>query len=223
MWCIPPKQNAEFVCAMENVLEVYQRPYDPANPVVCMDEASKQLVCETRIPLPQEPGRAKCYDYEYERKGTANLFMWTEPLAGWRKVCVTDRRTREDWAHGVRELLDEDYPEVERVTLVMDNLNTHHVSSLYEAFAPEEARRLMRRLDVVYTPKHGSWLNMAEIELNVVSNQCLSRRIGNIQTLRREVAAWERNRNETQSAVDWQFTTANARTKLKRLYPQIKT
>lgn len=223
MWCIPPKQNADFVCAMENVLEVYQRPYDPANPMVCMDEASKQLVSETRIPVPPEPGRPKCYDYEYERKGTANLFMWTEPLAGWRKVCVTDRRTREDWAQEVRALLDDDYPEAERVTLVMDNLNTHHVASLYEAFEPEEARRLMERLEVVYTPKHGSWLNIAEIELNVVSNQCLSRRISDIRMLRREVAAWEKDRNATQSGVDWRFTTTDARIKLKRLYPQIKT
>ena len=208
---------------MENVLEVYQRPYNPANPMVCMDEASKQLVNETRTPIAPEPGRPKCYDYEYERKGTANIFMWTEPLAGWRKVSVTDRRTREDWAQEVRELLNEDYPEAERVTLVMDNLNTHHVSSLYEAFEPEEARRLMERLEVIYTPKHGSWLNIAEIELNVVSNQCLSRRIGNIHTLRREVSAWEKARNKAQSGVDWQFTTADARIKLKRLYPQIKT
>lgn len=208
---------------MENVLEVYQRPYNPANPMVCMDEASKQLVSETRTPIDLNSGRPKYYDYEYERKGTANLFMWTEPLAGWRKVRVTDRRTREDWAQEVRELLDEDYPEAKRVTLVMDNLNTHHVSSLYEAFDPGEARRLMKRLEVVYTPKHGSWLNMAEIELNVVSKQCLSRRIGNIHTLRREVAAWEKDRNESQSGVDWRFTTAKARIKLKRLYPRIKT
>ena len=210
MWCIPPKQNAEFVCAMENVLEVYQRPHDSAHPVVCMDEASKQLVAETRVSIPAEPGRVECFDYEYEREGTANLFMWTEPLAGWRKVRVTKRRTRQDWAQEVKELLDEDYPDVERVTLVMDNLNTHHVSSLYEAFEPEEARRLMARLDVVYTPKHGSWLNIAEIELNVISKQCLSRRIADIDTLRHEVAAWEKARNESQSGVDWQFTTADA-------------
>ena len=222
MWCIPPKKNAEFVCAMENVLEVYQRPYDAAKPLVCMDEASKQMIAETRIPIGAKPGRSEIFDYEYERKGTANIFMWTEPLAGWRKVNVTERRTKRDWALEVKELLDEDYPEAERVTLVMDNLNTHQVSSLYEAFEPKEARRLLERLEVVHTPKHGSWLNVAEIELNVLSSQCLDRRIEDIDTLRREAKAWQKDRNECQSGVDWQFTTADARIKLKRLYPQFK-
>ncbi len=222
MWCIPPKQNAEFVCAMENVLEVYQRPYTPAAPVVCMDEASKQLVAETRAPLPVAPGQPPCFDYEYERCGTANLFMFTEPLAGWRHVAVTDRRTRTDWAEQIRELLDVHYPDAQRMTLVMDNLNTHRVASLYEAFEPAEARRLIKRLDVVYTPKHGSWLNMAEIELNVLSRQCLSRRIDKKVFLRSEVAAWEADRNQTQTGVDWQFTTPDARVKLKRLYPQVQ-
>jgi hypothetical protein len=222
MWCIPPKQNAEFVCAMENVLEVYRRPYDPAHPVICMDETSKQLVAETRIAIPPQPGRPECFDYEYERKGTANIFMWAEPLGGRRKVNVTERRTKRDWAQEIRTLLDEDYPKAQKVTWVMDNLNTHHVSSLYEAFEPQEARRLIDRLEVVHTPKHGSWLNIAEIELNVLSRQCLSRRIGEMDTLRREVAAWEKDRTHRQSGVDWQFTTADARVKLRRLYPQFK-
>ncbi len=222
MWCIPPKQNAEFVCAMENVLEVYQRPYTPAMPVVCMDEASKQLVAETRAPLPVAPGQPPGFDYEYERCGTANLFMFTEPLAGWRHVAVTDRRTKTDWAEQIRELLDVHYPDAQRITLVMDNLNTHRVASLYEAFEPAEARRLIERLDVVYTPKHGSWLNIAEIELNVLSRQCLSRRIDKKTFLRSEVAAWEADRNQTQTGVNWQFTTPDARVKLKRLYPQIQ-
>ena len=222
MWCIPPKQNAEFVCAMENVLEVYQRPYTPAVPVVCMDEAGKQLVAQTRAPLPVAPGQPPGFDYEYERCGTANLFMFTEPLAGWRHVAVTDRRTKTDLAEQIRELLDVHYPDAQRITLVMDNLNTHRVASLYEAFAPAEARRLIERLDVVYTPKHGSWLNIAEIELNVLSRQCLSRRIDKKTFLQSEVAAWEANRNQTQTGVDWQFTTPDARIKLKRLYPQIQ-
>ncbi len=208
---------------MENVLEVYQRPYTSAVPVVCMDEASKQLVAETRTPLPVAPGQPPGFDYEYERCGTANLFMFTEPLAGWRHVAVTDRRTKTDWAEQIRELLDVHYPDAQRITLVMDNLNTHHVASLYEAFEPAEARRLIRRLDVVYTPKHGSWLNIAEIELNVLSRQCLSRRIDKKTFLRNEVAAWEADRNRTQTGVDWQFTTPDARVKLKRLYPQIQS
>jgi len=222
MWCIPPKQNAEFVCAMEIVLEVYQRPYSPEEPVVCMDEASKQLVTETRVPLPTAPGQPRCFDYEYERCGTANLFMFTEPLGGWRHVAVTDRRTKIDWAEQIRELLDVHYPDAKRITLVMDNLNTHHVASLYEAFDPAEARRLIERLEVVYTPKHGSWLNIAEIELNALSRQCLSRRIGTKEFLGSEVAAWEADRNASQTGVDWRFTTSDARIKLKRLYPQIQ-
>jgi hypothetical protein len=222
MWCIPPEQNAEFVCCMENVLEVYRRPYSPDEPVVCMDETSKQLVAETRVPRPAASGRARRVDYEYERCGTANLFMFTEPLGGWRHVAVTDRRTKTDWAQQIRELLDVFYPDAKRVTLVMDNLNTHRLASLYEAFEPVEARRLTERLEVVYTPKHGSWLNIAEIELNVLARQCLSRRIGDKRILQREVAAWETDRNQSQTGVDWQFTTADARIKLKRLYPQVQ-
>lgn len=178
MWCIPPEQNAEFVCAMENVLEVYHRPYDANRPVVCMDETSKQLVNETRAMQAAGPGRPARIDYEYERNGTANVFLFVEPLAGWRKVNITDRRTRRDWAEQIRELVDVHYSQVQRITLVMDNLNTHHVSSLYEAFTPSEAQRLMGRLEIVYTPKHGSWLNVAEIELGVLNRQCMGERIG---------------------------------------------
>jgi len=223
MWCIPPKENAAFVCAMENVLEVYVQPYDPDFPKVCMDETSKQLVKETRAPLPVLPGRPQRYDYEYQRAGTANIFLFTEPLACWRKVTVTERRTRTDWAVQVRDLLEERYPQAQRLTLIMDNLNTHGPASLYEAFEPAEARRLMERLEIVYTPKHGSWLNIAEIELNALARQCLSRRIGERGILERETAAWARERNAKQTGVDWQFTTADARIKLKRLYPQIQT
>ncbi len=183
MWCIPPDHNAEFVCAMQTVLEVYHRPYDPDNPVVCMDETNKQLIAETRVPLPAQPGQPERYDYEYERHGTSNLFMFVEPLGGWRRVAVTDRRTKVDWAWQVRELLDVQYPNARRVTLVLDNLNTHTYASLYEAFEAAEARRLIDRLELVYTPKHGSWLNIAEIELNVLSRQCLSQMIPDKLTL----------------------------------------
>jgi len=223
MWCIPPEQNAEFVCAMETVLNVYRRPYDPDFPVVCMDETSKQLVAETRLPLPPVIGQPERYDYEYERHGTANIFMFTEPLGGWRHVSVTDRHTKIEWALQVRHLLDVEYPDAKRVTLVSDNLNTHEYPSLYEAFEPAEARRLMGRLELVHTPKHGSWLNIAEIELNVLSRQCFCQMIGDKATLQEQVAAWESDRNSRQKGVDWQFTTADARIKLKRLYPKIQT
>lgn len=206
---------------MENVLEVYQRQYDPKNPVVCMDETSKQLIRETRTPVTAKPGRVTCYDYEYERHGVANVFMFCEPLGGWRHASVTDRRTKADWAKEIKELVDVRYPQTDRITLVMDNLNTHAPASLYEAFEPQEARRLMERLELVYTPKHGSWLNIAEIELNVLGRQCLGRRIPDKPTLTREVAAWEARRNADQAKVDWRFTTADARIKLKRLYPNI--
>lgn len=208
---------------MEDVLDLYQQPYDPARPVVCMDEVSKQLVAETRLPIPPAPGRPACFDYEYERKGTANMFMFCEPLQGWREVTATDHRTRTDWAYAVRDILDHKYPEASVVRLVMDNLNTHSTGSLYEAFQPAEANRLAKRLEIHYTPKHGSWLNVAEIELKALSTQCLDRRIPDIQTLQREVAAWEKVRNRATIGVDWQFTTPNARIKLKRLYPQIRT
>ena len=207
---------------MEDVLEVYQTPYDPKRPVVCFDEQSKQLIRETRASIPARPGHPERVDYEYERNGTANLFMVFEPLAGRRRVKVTDRRTKIDFAQVICELVGR-YPKAEKIVLVMDNLNTHKLGSLYEAFTPAEARRLIERLEVHHTPKHGSWLNMAEAELSVLSSQCLDRRIGEKDELRTEVAAWEQRRNTANCRVDWQFTTADARVKLKRLYPSIQT
>ncbi len=207
---------------MEDVLDVYTRPHDPKRPVICMDEQPTQLIKETRIPLPGEPGRPECFDYEYERNGTANNFMFTEPLGDWRRVNVRERKTKRDWAEEVKELLDEDYRDAQTVVLVMDNLNTHTAGALYEAFAPAEARRLLDRLEIHYTPKHGSWLNIAEIELSVFTRQCLGRRIPDLTTLGSEAAAWSRDRNAAEKRVDWQFTTEKARGKLKRLYPQIQ-
>ena len=221
-WVIPPLANAEFVCAMEDVLEVYSRPYDPARPQVCLDECSKQLVAETRRPLPAESGQAERYDYEYERRGTANLFMLSEPLAGKRHVKVTERRTAVDFAEVIRDLVDLHYPQAKKIVLVMDNLNTHKLASLYQAFTPEEARRLIGRLEIHHTPKHGSWLDMAEIEFSVLATQCLDRRIADVETLTREVAAWQDRRNAANCTVDWRFTTSDARIKLKRLYPSIQ-
>jgi hypothetical protein len=205
------------------VLDVYHRPYDAQRPLVCLDEASKQLVGEEVQPIPAEPGQPERFDYEYVRKGTANLFMVSEPLLGWRAVHVTERRTAVDFAAVIRWLLDEVHPEAQKVVLVMDNLNTHKLASLYEAFPPEEARRLVERLEIHHTPKHGSWLNMAEIELSVLAGQCLDRRIDSAEELRREVAAWEGERNERQIGVNWRFTTADARIKLRRLYPATQT
>lgn len=221
-WVIPPQANAEFVCAMEDVLDVYTRPHDPARPVVCLDEISKQLVAETRTPVPAVPGQPARIDYEYERHGTVNLFLTCEPLAGHRHVTVTERRTAVDFAKEVRELLETRYPHAEKVVLVMDNLNTHKPAALYQAFEPALARSLIDRLEIHYTPKHGSWLNMAEIELSVLSQQCLDRRIPDVATLTREVAAWQQIRNTGSKPVDWRFTTADARIKLKRLYPSIQ-
>jgi hypothetical protein len=221
-WVIPPSANADFVCAMEDVLEVYKRPYDPARPVVCLDETSKQLIGETRTPVPAEPGQVQRIDYEYERKGTANLFMVFEPLAGRRWVEVTARRTAVDFAAVVRRLADEYYPQAEKIVLVMDNLNTHKLASLYEAFTPEEARRLAERLEIHYTPKHGSWLDMAETELSVLARQCLNRRIDSLEVLIREIRAWEKQRNEAACKINWRFTTKDARIKLKRLYPSFQ-
>jgi len=208
---------------MEEVLTVYQRPMDPAHPVICMDETSKQLVSETRVSLPVAPGQPQREDYEYERQGVANLFLFSEPLTGWREVRVTERRTRIEWAAAMRDLSDRHYPTAERITVVLDNLNTHGPASFYEAFAPAEARRLAERFEFHYTPKHGSWLNMAEIELSVLSRQCLDRRIGEAGLLRREIEAWQQKRNVASKTIDWQFTTAEARIKLKRLYPVIQT
>ena len=219
---IPPQANAEFVCAMEDVLAVYTRPYDPARPVVCLDEISKQLVAETRTPLPAAPGQPERVDYEYERCGTANLFLACEPLAGHRHVTVTEQRTAVDFAEAVRDLLEVRYPQAERVVLVMDNLNTHKPAALYQAFEPAVARSLIERLEIHYTPKHGSWLNMAEIELSVLSRQCLDRRIPDTDTLTQQVAAWEQARNSDARPVNWRFTTPDARIKLKRLYPSIQ-
>ena len=221
-WVIPPEANADFVCAMEDVLEVYKRPYNAERPVVCLDETSKQLIGETRTPVPAEPGRVRRIDYEYERKGTANLFMAFEPLAGRRWVDVMERRTAVDFAEVIRRLVDERYPRAKKIVLVMDNLNTHKAASLYEAFAPEEARRLAERLEIHYTPKHGSWLDMAETELSVLARQCLNRRIATLATLLREIRAWEKQRNGAKCKIDWRFTTKDARIKLKRLYPSIQ-
>ena len=207
---------------MEDVLNVYQRPYDPRRPLVTLDEAMKQLVKHTRPTIPATPGQPEIIDYEYERNGTGNLFMLFEPLAGRRKVLVTQRRTAIDYAHAIRYLVDELHPDAERIVVVQDNLNTHKAASLYEAFPPDEARRLIDKLEIHYTPKHGSWLNMAEIELGVVQRQCLSRRIPDFDTLTTEVAAWETSRNAEEVRVHWQFTTADARVKLERLYPVIE-
>lgn len=207
---------------MEDVLDVYKRPYDAQQPVVCLDEASKQLVAEVNAPLPPEPGQPERVDYEYERRGTANVFMVFEPLAGQRRVAVTARRTAVDFANVVRRLVDVDYAQADRVILVMDNLNTHGPGSLYEAFEPAEARRILGRLEIHHTPKHASWLNMAETELSVLGRQCLDRRIADQETLAKEVSTWEKERNERSVKVDWQFTTADARIKLKRLYPTIE-
>ena len=220
---IPPEANAAFVCAMEQVPEVYQRPYDPRRPVVCMDETNKQLTKETRTPLPAGPGRPAREDHEYERHGVANLFLFCEPLRGWRRVSVTPRRTKIDWADQVRRLVDGDYADAQRITLVMANLNTHRLSSLYEAFEPQEARRLAEKLEVVYTPKHGSWLNIAECEPSALGRQCLGRRIGDRTTLERETDAWQADRNAASVTVDWRFTTDDARIKLKRLYPKYQS
>ena len=220
-WCLPPTASGEFVCAMEDVLDVYTLPYDPAYPQVCMDELCKQLVGETRVPVPPAPGQVARFDYEYERLGVANLFLFFEPLAGRRHLEVTARRTKQDWAYAVRDLVDVHYPLAVKIRLVLDNLNTHVGGALYETFSPAEARRILDRLEIHYTPKHGSWLNMAESELSILSRQCLDRRIADPATLARAVAAWAARRNSAQATMDWRFTTADARIKLAHLYPVI--
>ncbi len=207
---------------MEDVLDVYVRPLDPKHPQVCFDESSKQQVKEVRTPLPVAPGQPARYDTEYERNGVSNLFMFFAPLLNWRHVKVTDRRTAVDWAQCMRDLVDVHFPEAERITVVQDNLNTHTPAALYAAFPPEEAKRIWDKLEFHHTPKHGSWLNMAEIELSVLSRQCLDRRIPDQETLTTEVAAWEADRNAMQATVDWRFTTEDARIKLKHLYPLIE-
>jgi hypothetical protein len=204
---------------MEDLLDLYAEPYDPARPVVGFDETTKQLVGETRVPLPLEPGSPERFDYEYERRGTANLFLLCQPLAGWRHVEVTERRTKFDFAQQMRALVDRHFPDAERIRVVLDNLNTHTPAALYEAFAPAEARRILRKLEFHSTPVHGSWLNMAELEFSMLSRQCLGRRIPDRDTLATEVAAWETARNEQRATISWQFTVEDARTKLHRLYP----
>ena len=219
---IPPQGSGEFVARMEDVLEVYHRPPDERRPLVCVDEVPVQLVGETRTPLPMRPGEVRRYDYEYVRNGTANVFMGFEPLIGWRAVQVTERRTAKDFAELLRWLVEDVYADARKVVLVTDNLNTHHPGCLYEAFEPARARAIAERIEWHYTPKHGSWLNMAEIELAALSKQCLDRRIGSVDELRREVWAWEERRNEEAVGVKWQFTTAKARIKLHRLYPSFQ-
>jgi hypothetical protein len=223
MWCIPPEQDAAFVCQMEQVLEVYKRPYDPACPVVCMDEQPKQLISEVSEPIPTAPGEPARMDYEYVREGVCTVWMFVEPLGGWRKAPVTATKTAVDWARQVHQLVDEPrYRRAKRITLVCDNLNTHGLASLYQAYEPAEALRLARKLELVHTPKHGSWLNVAESELSVLTRQCLGRRIPDQSAVGAEAQAWGQERNRRQVGVDWQFTTADARIKLKRLYPKVK-
>lgn len=206
---------------MEDVLDLYHQPYDPQFPLVCMDESNKQLIGEVHAPLPHAPGHGQINDHEYVRNGVAEIFLEVEPLAGRRHVAITERRTAKDWAAFIKGMLDERYPQATKVRLVMDNLNTHNAASLYEAFEPEEARRLARRLEIHYTPKHGSWLNVAEIELSALNGQCLNRRTPDVDQMRAEVAAWELDRNNRSSTIDWRFTTKDARIKLKRLYPKL--
>ena len=220
-YCIPPKANAEFVACMEDVLELYAQPYDPDCPVICMDEKPYQLLGEVAEPIPMKPGSCAKTDYEYERNGTCSIFMFCEPLGGWRHVYARDRRTKVDWALEVDELLTVHYPRVPKIKLVTDNLNTHNISSLYEAFVPEKARALARRLEIHYTPKHGSWLNIAEIELSALSRQALKKRIDDINKLNSALTVWESDRNLAQKGVEWQFTSADARVKLRHLYPAV--
>ena len=219
---IPPQTDAQFVYYMEDVLSVYTRPYDPRYPVVCFDETSKQLVKETQVPLPIAPGQPPRFDYEYERNGVCNLFMFVEPLAGWRHVEVTARRTKQDYAQQMKYLVDERYPEAEWITVVQDQLNTHVPSALYATFAPAEAKRILDKLEFHSTPVHGSWLNMAETELSVLARQCLERRLPDRLSLQQQTTAWEQHRNTQLRTIDWRFTTEDARIKLKHLYPSFQ-
>jgi transposase len=220
-WCIPPEQNAEFVYHMEDVLDVYHRPFDPNRPLVCFDETPVQLISETRQSIPMQTDQVARYDYEYRRQGSANLFMFFAPLHNWRHVKVTEQRTKKDWAWCMHDLVYQHFPNAERCILVEDNLNTHSPAALYEVFEPAKAKRILDRLEFHYTPKHGSWLNMAEIEFSVISRQCLSGYIPDITTLERETSAWEIDRNTKKATVEWRFTTDDARIKLKKLYPVI--
>jgi transposase len=218
---IPPDQNSDFIANMEMVLDVYKQPYNPNFPVVCMDESPKQLIKETKQPINARPGSLSKYDYEYERCGTCNIFLASQPLAGKRLIKITERKTKKDWASFIEDIANE-YHYAEKIILVMDNLNTHKPGSLYEMFSPEKAKRLWDRFQFVYTPKHGSWLNMAEIELNVLNGQCLNRRIDKISTIIKECKAWEKHRNNVDAKINWQFTTKDARIKLRRLYPTLQ-
>lgn len=217
---IPPEQNGSFVAHMERVLSVYKRILNPRNPVVCMDESPKQLIAETKVPISASPGQPARHDYEYKRCGVCNIFLACEPLAGKRMVKISDRKTKQDWACFLEDIANQ-YEEAEKITLVMDNLNTHAPGSLYETFPPDKAKALWDRFEFVYTPKHGSWLNMAEIELNVLIGQCLNRRIDDIEIAKRESSAWQEYRNNKNAKVNWQFTTKDARTKFSRLYPTL--
>ena len=218
-WCVPTQADAEFVYHMEDVLEVYTRPYDPRRPQVCMDEINTQLLADTREPLPMEPGKPKREDYEYERQGVCNVFLACEPLTGRRSTMVAAQRTKQEWGEFIRQLSDEQYPDTEKIVLVMDNLNTHTLAALYEIFPVAEARRLCQRFEVHYTPKHASWLNMAEIELSALDRQCLSQRLASLEIATKQVAAWTARRNQQQVTITWRFTAEDASIKLKRLYP----
>ena len=221
-WKIPPKANAAFVAAMEDVLCVYARPFDPKRPLLCFDESNKEQHIEVETPLPLKVGEPQRYESTFERNGVSNLFMFFAPLHNWRHVKVTDRRTNADWAQCMKDLVDIHFPEAEKIVVVIDNLSTHTPAALYSAFAPEEAKRIWDRLEFHYTPKHGSWLNMAEIELSVLARQCLNRRIPDQDDLICEIAAWEARRNAAEATIEWRFTTADARIKLKKLYPVLK-
>lgn len=220
-WVIPPKEDKEFVYRMEDILDVYARPHDPKRPLVCMDESFKQLIGETRISIPIEPGQPERYDYEYTRNGVKHLFMIYAPLEGKRHVAVTDNHTKGVWARRIKQLVDVLFPHAEKIVLVEDNLNTHNPAVLYEVFPPQEAKRLLDKIEFHFTPKHGSWLDMAEIEFSILMRQCLDRRIADEEMLKREIAAWENQRNNVKQKTDWRFTTKDARIKLKKLYPSV--
>ena len=220
-WVIPPEQNSQFVANMEQVLDTYKRLYDKEFPVVCMDESPKQLIKETRTAIKMKPGHEAKVDFEYERCGVANIFLASEPLKGKRYVEVRERKTKTDWAVFIKLIADEWYKDAKKITLVMDNLATHKAGALYEVYPPQEAKRIWDRFEFIYTPKHGSWLNMAEIELNVLMGQCLNRRIDNMKTMKQEVRAWQEHRNNKKTIINWQFTNKEARVKLKKLYPTI--
>ncbi|ASJ71346.1 IS630 family transposase [Granulosicoccus antarcticus] len=221
MWCIAPKEDAGFVCQMEAVLDVYKRPFDAEYPVVCMDETTKQCTREVQKPIPASPGQSERYDGEYERNGVAHLMVFYTPLESRRTVRIADNHASGEWAEGVRDLVENQYPHAKKITLVMDNLSTHSGASLYRTFEPAVAHALMQKLEFVFTPKHGSWLNMAECEFSVLARQCLDRRIADVPTLTKEIAAWQTHRNENAKPADWRFTTDDARIKLKRLYPKV--